>query len=120
MKYDTLFELPKEEGMAFYVLREDFNRDELEYFNIFNNYYVSEDIEKYKKEYKKNKDRDELINKLDRTFRYAFWSKCEYEIIVTSLFSNSFDRFEKKVDVYGQIRPNIPIIADMLIHEWEK
>lgn len=108
--------------MEYYVIREDINRHKLEYYNIFNNGYVYDDVNEFKKEYKENKDRDKLIEVLDRVFKYAFWAKAEHEVIVSPLIKSKFEEhnFEKKIDIYYQLQPNIPVIADMLIYEWSK
>jgi len=43
--------------------------------------------------------------------RYQFWSRCEYEIIISS-WPNEINK--KKIDVYDQIVLNIDIITKIL------
>lgn len=65
--------------MKFMVYYHDFNRDKIDTFDIFNHNGFREDI---KKALKKYKDKDLFSEILKREFRYYFWSKCEWELIV--------------------------------------
>lgn len=101
--------------LEFYVLIDDFNKKDLVLYNIFNNCNVDEFVVKYKNKFKKDKDRDKLIEELNRVLMYSFWSKCEYEVYISDLF----EHYEKKIDVYERIKPNINVIADMIINYWK-
>lgn len=103
-------------SLKFYILIDDFNRKTLMEYNIFNNVNMCRFIDKYKKEYLSNKDRDAFVKELDRELMYSFWAKCEYEVMIADLF----DTYNKKVDVYQRIKPNIELIADLIIDYWEK
>lgn len=48
-----------------------------------------------------------------RWAQYQFWSRCEYEIILSSWPPLS-DEEGKKIDVYDQIIMNLPIVAEIL------
>ena len=86
----------------YYVLNHDFNRDKIELFNIFDNYYVQErtekEIRKYlrsPKNYKYNsffKDEeyvygfDGLCKRFEQILRCEEWARSEYEIAVGGIF----------------------------------
>ena len=86
----------------YYVLNHNFNRDKIELFNIFDNYYVQErtekEIRKYlrsPKNYKYNsffKDEesvygfDGLCKRFEQILRCEEWARCEYEIAVGGIF----------------------------------
>lgn len=63
------------------VFRYDINKDKIVTFNIFNHWKFDEDVQK---SLKKFKDKDEFAEQLRRDLMYYFWSKCEYEVIITS------------------------------------
>lgn len=65
--------------MEWYVYNFDVNKQKIEKFNVFNNWILLEDIERYSK---KLKDKDEFLNQLRKSIRYCFWSKSEYELII--------------------------------------
>ena len=44
---------------------------------------------------------------------YQFWSRCEYEIVLNSLFSGRTK--EEKIDVYFQISLNIDVVTKLLM-----
>lgn len=86
----------------YYVLNHDFNRDKIELFNIFDNYYVQgrteKEIRKYlrsPKNYKYDsffKDEepvygfDGLCKQFERILMGEEWGRCEYEIAVGGIF----------------------------------
>lgn len=49
--------------------------------------------------------------------KYQFWSRCEYEIIVSPWPSQNK---KLKIDVWSQIEINLPIIVDILMSEFNK
>ena len=95
------------------VYIEDVNHNVFESYNIFEHSSFVEDL---KDNIKKNGDnRKEFDEKLKSIIRYYFWSKCEWEIIVSSLIFT--DRTKpKKVDAYDQIMLNWKIFENYI---WE-
>ena len=63
------------------VFRYDVNKNQIVTFNIFNHWKFNEDVQK---SLKKFKDKDEFTEHLRRDLMYYFWSKYEYEVIITS------------------------------------
>lgn len=90
-------------NLHWFVYIEDINRDKITKYDIFNCVAFSNDI---KKEYKEYKDNFELFSeRVNRNLRYYFWSKAEWEIILSDWPpSDSFK--EEKIDVYDQVMLN--------------
>ena len=63
------------------VFRHDVNKNQIVTFNIFNHWKFNEDV---KKSLKKFKDKDEFAEHLRRDLMYYFWSKYEYEVVITT------------------------------------
>lgn len=71
-------------------------------------------------EYKKCKSLDELIEyaiekQLDRHCMYYFWSKCEYEVIVSAWPPR--DESDRKIDIYTQLKENWDIFKELVFRE---
>lgn len=92
---------------------ENFNVRRIEIHNVFNHYRFWEDCVKNKK---KNKDnREAFEEQLKKDLAYYYWSKCEWEIIL-SAWPPRKDFDEKKIDVFDQICLNWDKFADYV---WE-
>ena len=89
------------EDMEWNVIVESFNSKKIMTYNIFNHGRFRDDLED---NYKHNKnDYDAFCKQLNRDLMYYFWSKCEWEVIVSG-WPNS--DIEKKIDVYDQVIQN--------------
>lgn len=119
------------------VFRRDVNKNKIVIFNIFDHWKFNEDVQK---SLKKFKDKDEFAEHLRRDLMYYFWSKYEYEVVITSfppyIKMNELDRLndervshkEKynrepicldtnleigiKIDIYTQVMNNWDIFLD--------
>lgn len=92
------------------VYIENINARRIEVYNIFDygNGYLLDELKKMKNE---SESKEEFLDKMDRELKYRFWSKCEWEIILSDWPpSKKFN--EKKVDVYQQIRLNWDVFGD--------
>ena len=88
--------------LEWYVYLEDINKRIIITYNVFNHYSFCEDLKKIIKKYKTIED---FSKELKRICMYYFWSKCEYEIILTCW--PKWDKFkEEKIDVYSQLNLN--------------
>lgn len=63
------------------VYMKDFSKDEIRVFNVFNHANFSNEVSKLKK---KITNRNIFGEELRRILMYYFWSKCEYEVVITS------------------------------------
>lgn len=95
------------------VYYENFNTRRIETHNVFNHYRFWEDCIK---NVKKNKDNKEAFEKqLKQDLQYYYWSKSEWEIILSAWPSRK-DFDEEKIDVFDQIYLNWDKFADYV---WE-
>lgn len=97
----------------YYVLNWDFNRKNIEYYDIIP--YLIETLEEEKKndfivfcDGKEPKDFEDFKNYILNASKYRFWSRCEYEILVSGFPPQ--DK-EIKIDIYNQIEHNINVIT---------
>lgn len=104
------------EGLKWYVLLHDPNKNDIYSFNIFDNWRFSEDVEE---ELKKYTTFEAFKERIERLLTYYFWSKAEYEIAVGGLFDKYPDEFEK-IDVYNQVVPNIDILSRYIVEDYNK
>ena len=123
--------------LEYYVYHNDFNKKTIEKFNVFNHGRFLEDV---KKDLKKCKTKEEFAEELRRHLMYYYWSKCEWEVVVTSwvphITVSELDRLNKerektiekygrepyrlyvnpdvgeKIDVYEQVMLNFEVFAD--------
>lgn len=86
----------------YYVLNENFNRTEIIMFNVFKNGYVQQASEKAIKKYLKSPKKfefkpyshndetlygwDAFVATIDGIIKHEEWARCEYEVLVGSLF----------------------------------
>lgn len=67
--------------LEWFVYRHDFNSKKIIKYNIFDHWRFEEEV---KKDLKKCKTKEEFIEKLKSNLMYYFWSKCEYEVVISS------------------------------------
>ena len=97
------------EKLVWNVYIENINKSQIEVYNIFDHSGFNKDLLKIYDEYKDNKD--EFLIKLQRSLQYYFWSKCEWEIILSDWPpSRKFN--DKKVSVYDQLVLNWNIFTE--------
>lgn len=95
-------------NLQYYVLL--YIGKELQYYNIFNNANVERELVSIQEDHPRH---EELVERLASIFMYSFWSKCEYEFVITPWIGQGED---EKVDVWDQIYPNLELIANMVEH----
>jgi hypothetical protein len=89
------------------VFYHNHNKKQIEFFNIFDHWKFKEDIEKA---LKKSKTREELENAVKSSLMFYFWSKYEWETLITSFPANADETI--KVDVYWQVINNFDRFID--------
>ena len=88
------------------VYRHDINKREIVEFNIFDHWRFEEDV---KKDLKKCKTKEEFAEKIKSHLMYYFWSKCEYEVVISSFpvhikkeeFNRLTEEFKVGTEKYG-------------------
>lgn len=117
----------------YYVLNEDYHG--IKPFNVFQNGTVQEESEKEVKKYLRNPSNyccipydiceptlygfPALCETIRRTIMHEEWARCEYEILVGSLFYKD-EKELKKIDCYTQCLPNIEMITREIIYQYKK
>lgn len=95
------------------VYYENFNAREIQETNIFSHGSFLTDLKKAHKKYKDN--REAFEKEVKSSLMYWYWSKCEWEIIISDWPPS--DRVPAiKVDVYDQVMLNWNVFMDYL---WE-
>lgn len=88
------------------VYRHDINKRKIVEFNIFDHWRFEEDV---KKDLKKCKTKEEFAKKLKSHLMYYFWSKYEYEVVISSFpvrikkdeFNRLIEEFKVDTEKYG-------------------
>ena len=92
----------------------DDNTKELKQFNIFSHSRYNEDIREYMYKYiKKQISKNTFIEGIRKATLYYFWGKAEYEIIISPLIGNHYN---KKTDIKEQIELNWDRYIDYLLN----
>lgn len=87
--------------MEWNVIRYDCNGRKIGFFNIFSHGGFIKDVEELFADSSLNDS--EFEEKLRRSLQYYFWSRCEYEVIVSSWPRGDVDR---KIDFFDQVMAN--------------
>ena len=109
------------------VFRHDVNKNKIVAFNVFDHYRFNEDVQK---SLKKFRDKSEFAEQLRRDLMYYFWSKYEYEVVITTfppyitmdeLDRVNYERWSHK-DKYGTdyVRQNVNLDTGIKIDIYEQ
>ena len=96
------------------VYVENFNSKTIECYNIFNHYRFNNEVKENYDKY--SNDFEMFAETMKQSLMYYFWSKCEWEIIL-SCWPPSKKFNEKKVDVYNQVMLNWD---KFILYVWQK
>jgi len=115
--FDKLFKrfsLNKPCPLVWNIMIEDFNHGhKIIAYNIFNHASFLHDIRKINFEIE---DREEFFKEILHVLQYYFWAKCEYEVLVGSMFDNTF----RKIDGWDQIQLNLPSFKEFILDNRNK
>lgn len=100
--------------IEWYVYYHDSNAQKIIKWNVFNHGSFKKEVDKILQE-KLNKE--DFAEKLKREVMYYFWSKCEYEIILSPWTGRADDI---KIDVYNQIMMNFDRFVEYCWNEKKK
>lgn len=102
--------------MKWYVHYYNVNHKVIEKYNIFDHGGFRQDIENiFKHEY----SRDDFNKELETSLLFYFWSKAEWEILLSSWVGGSPDD-KIKIDAYDQIMINFDQFSDYVWKEYCK
>ena len=97
--------MAKKPDLCWNVYNEDFNARKIVVFNIFDHYRFVKDCAKELKKAKDDREAGEKIFKSN--LMYFFWSKCEYEVVITPWINPKKSKeYDRKIDVYEQVMNN--------------
>ena len=94
--------------MKWNVYVHNFNKNEIEVYNIFEH---GSFIEELKKDFQECKNKDDFARILRSKLRYYYWSKAEWEIIISPWIGRK-EPCDIKIDVYDQIMNNWEVFLD--------
>lgn len=95
--------------MEWNVYFHDFNRNEIITYNIFRHYRFNEEVQKL---IHSKIDKMEFKEKLRKELMYWFWSKCEYEIVMSPWVGRNKEEAEVKIDIHDQVMLNFNRFVD--------
>lgn len=96
----------KNSNLEWYVLRYDFNSDKVVSYNVMIG--IAEEIHKAIKK-KEVYNKASLKEFLKRKFMYQYWSRAEYEMLISGFSHNSEP---EKIDIYRQLEMNLDRIVE--------
>lgn len=93
--------------MKWNVYYYNINRNKIEIYNIFNHGGFYNDVIKFSK---KCTVKEEFEKELKNSLQYFFWSKSEWEILISPWIGK--DDCKIKIDVYDQVINNWEVFVD--------
>lgn len=95
--------------MHWVVYIDNINTKRIETFDVFKHHGFAEDV---RKAYKRHKDDfDAFSEDVRRSLAYYFWSRCEWEVIL-SAWPPTNRISQRKIDVYEQVRNNWDVFIE--------
>ena len=105
---------PDRTCLSWFVWIENVNARRIEHFNIFlHGGFLSECREAAQKY---GDDRERFEDAVDKSMRYYYWCKCEWEIVLDSWPPRADHAYARKVDVFTQVMLNEDHFMDYI---WE-
>lgn len=112
----------------FFVIYKDFNNGEIKPYDVlevvFDHIFTSKgtistkDFFVYGENWNRIpvRTKEQLQEFIEDKFRYHFWAKCEWEFVAIDWpYRDTIkESHPVKIDVYDQLKPNIPIITDIV------
>lgn len=95
--------------IEFKVIVWDFNAKKVEYYDIMP--YLRRSWEEEHNNF--SLTFDGIKEFILRVSRYQFWSRCQYEVVVTGFPEDG--KNSQKIDVYDQIESNLDIITNLFL-----
>lgn len=100
----------KNKHIPFNVINFEFNSKKFESYDVMP--YLIDCYDNVKRKKECPKTFDEFKKFVESKSMYMYWSRCEYEIILSD-WPNG--KTHKKVDIHYQIMMNIDIVTDILM-----
>lgn len=97
--------------LKWYALYWDSNEKSLKKTNVIHKALIAE----VKKAIKKGYDSVAIKNIVKSYLLWRYWSKYEWEVLVSPLFTRNAEEDEVKIDIWTQLEPNLDVITEYLI-----
>lgn len=116
--------LSKDKMPKFYAFYHHYSDTHLSPYNVITEGLIEDMLKEVGKKYydldKSKYDvldtREKFVKKLGHELMYRYWGKCEWEFVVSNWTCTDF---EQKVDVWAQLKPNLEVIADLIINAYQ-
>ena len=108
----------KNKKLEWYAFRYDWNSHNLVQFNVLGERFAEDILKRIKRD--KISNYEDLKEGIRRELMYHYWSKAEYEVLVTDLFPKDYEDFCKssiKIDVWYQLEYNLDRIVEYIMKE---
>lgn len=120
--------------MVWNVYREDFNRRAIVKYNIFDHSGFAQDVNKL---LEVGVSKSEFTEQLNRSLRYWFWGKTEYEVLITSWpvhidkteldklnteyeeYNNKWSHYPYKINVAPDVGKKVSVY-DQVMMNWDQ
>ena len=96
--------------IPFNVINYEFNSKKFEAYDVMP--YLVDCYKKVKRKKECPKTFEEFKEFVKLNSQYRFWSRCEYEIVLSDWPSG---KDQRKIDVYEQIMMNIDLVTELLM-----
>ena len=97
--------------LEWFVYYNSWNENKIKPFNVFDHYGFVKACQKSLKKFKD--DRETFLEEVKKDLMYYYWSKCEWEIILSS-WPPRDSTPKEKIDVYDQVMLNWGHFCDYL------
>jgi len=108
----------KNKDLKWYAFYYDWNGHKLERTNVLGPRFTEDILKRIKRD--KINTYEDLKEGIKRELMYYYWSKAEYEVLVTDLFPKDYEDFcnnSIKIDIWYQLEPNLDRIVEYVIKE---
>ncbi len=120
--------------MVWNVYCEDFNRNTIIKYNIFDHSGFAQDV---KNMLKADVPKNEFTEQLNRSLRYWFWGKTEYEVVINSCptyidkaelnrlnaeykeYNNKWGRYPYKINVVPEVGKKVSVYEQVMMN-WDQ
>ncbi|MBO7615096.1 MAG: hypothetical protein J6T15_05310 [Bacilli bacterium] len=108
--------MKRNKNLEWFAFYQDLNSTELVFTNVMSSDLVEDILKgvKSKSNFRKIDSYDTLKEALRSYFMWRYWGKSEYEVIVSNWSGRDF---EKKIDIWYQLEPNLDRITEYVIRE---
>ena len=111
----------------FFAIEKDFNDGKLKSYDVLNYVFnriltdrgaIRNDFYVWDKDFKRIpvRTKEQCAEFVEQVLRNMFWGRCEWEFVAIDWpYGSTIDKSRPvKLDVFGQLKPNLPVIVDLV------